>query len=137
MKRPDDPDVGAWLVKASEDLAVVAVLRERAPHLDAAICFHCQQAAEKLLKAVLVAFGDVPPRTHDLAALVEEAAARLPALADLLADATYLSPFAVLPRYPVAPAPGIEATVLVADAEARARRIERAVLALLTRPDGP
>lgn len=137
MKRLDNPDVGPWIAKAEEDLAVVAVLREHAPHLDAAICFHCQQAAEKMLKAVLVALGDAPPHTHDLAALVEQAAGRLPGLIDLLTDATYLSPFAVLPRYPVAPGPGIDPLLLVEEVEARTHRIEQAVRALLAGDERP
>jgi HEPN domain-containing protein len=33
------------------------------------VCFHAQQAAEKLLKALLVAHEDVVSRTHDLSAL--------------------------------------------------------------------
>ena len=34
-----------------------------------ACCFHAQQAAEKALKALLVARGTEPPYTHDLGAL--------------------------------------------------------------------
>jgi len=32
-------------------------------------CFHAQQAAEKALKAVVVARGEEPPHVHDLGAL--------------------------------------------------------------------
>ncbi len=35
-------------------------------------CFHCQQAAEKLVKALFVHFDRRPPRMHDLLALMEE-----------------------------------------------------------------
>jgi len=137
MKPLHDPEVAAWISKADEDMAVVVTLREHASHLDAAICFHCQQAAEKMLKALLVSLGEVPPHTHDLATLVERSAVHLPIVEDLLTDATYLSPFAVLPRYPVAPSPGIEPERLVAEVEARARRIAETIRALLSGTTAP
>ncbi len=54
MRRPDDPEVKDWLTKVAEDYRVAQLLAESAEPLDDAICFHCQQAAEKLLKALLV-----------------------------------------------------------------------------------
>ncbi|AUB83707.1 HEPN domain-containing protein [Candidatus Thiodictyon syntrophicum] len=65
MRRPDDPEVNDWLTKVAEDYRVAQLLAESAERLDDAICFHCQQAAEKLLKALLVAAGARPPRTHE------------------------------------------------------------------------
>ncbi|WP_295457247.1 HEPN domain-containing protein [uncultured Thiodictyon sp.] len=101
MRQPDDPEVNDWLQKVAEDYRVAQVLAESAEPLDDAICFHCQQAAEKLLKALLVAAGARPPRTHDL----EELASLLPSSQPLpaeIADAcAYLSELAVIPRYPV------------------------------------
>ena len=38
------------------------------PNYDA-VCFHAQQCIEKLLKAILIAEGKMPPRTHDLTVL--------------------------------------------------------------------
>ena len=35
------------------------------------ICFHCQQAAEKILKAYIAAHGDTPVKTHDLIVLIK------------------------------------------------------------------
>jgi HEPN domain-containing protein len=35
------------------------------------VCFHCQQAAEKYLKALLQEVGVVAPRTHDLEDLLD------------------------------------------------------------------
>jgi HEPN domain-containing protein len=101
MKPPDEPEVGAWLQKVAEDYRVAEMLAQSKEPLDDAICFHCQQAAEKLLKALLVAAGVKPPRTHDL----EELAALLPSSQPLpveIQDAcAYLSELAVIPRYPV------------------------------------
>ncbi|MDR2592812.1 MAG: HEPN domain-containing protein [Chitinispirillales bacterium] len=35
------------------------------------ICFHCQQAAEKILKGYIAANGDTPVKTHDLVVLIK------------------------------------------------------------------
>ena len=59
-----------WLSKSRTDLVVASVILEKGPDMDPwACCFHAQQAAEKALKAVLVARGTEPPYTHDLGAL--------------------------------------------------------------------
>ncbi len=50
------------------------------PPLLSVSAFHCQQAAEKLLKAALVRAGVRPRKTHDLTSLADEAARILPAL---------------------------------------------------------
>ena len=47
------------------------------PNFDAA-CFHAQQAVEKLMKAVLIACGEMPPRAHDLVVLNDLVARHLP-----------------------------------------------------------
>ncbi len=56
-----------WVAKAEADLATAR--REMSahdrPNFDA-VCFHAQQAVEKLMKALLVHLETVPPRTHDL-----------------------------------------------------------------------
>ena len=38
-------------------------------HLYDAVCFHSQQCVEKLMKALLIHHGIVPPRSHDLVQL--------------------------------------------------------------------
>lgn len=59
-----------WLSKARTDLALATVILEQGPDMDPWVgCFHAQQAAEKALKAVLVARRTEPPYTHDLGAL--------------------------------------------------------------------
>ena len=65
-----------WLGKARTDLAVALAVLQKGPEMEPwAACFHAQQAAEKALKAVLVAAGVEPPQVHDLRAL----RARMPA----------------------------------------------------------
>ena len=53
MRPPEDAQVAAWLAKVVEDSRVAEALAELAEPLEDAICFHCQQAAENLLKAAL------------------------------------------------------------------------------------
>lgn len=89
-----------WLAKAQNDLlnADNNLKSETVPY--DTVCFHCQQASEKLLKAYLVARGVPPPLTHDLLLLLEEI---LPYCADaetLRDDLALLMPYAVGIRYP-------------------------------------
>ena len=62
-------EAARWLYYATDDIGVIeAVLKQPAPSLLGA-AMHCQQAAEKMAKAVLIAFGNRPPRIHDLGRL--------------------------------------------------------------------
>lgn len=60
-----------WVRKAEHDLEAVRRLLavEQGCPIDVA-CFHCQQAAEKYLKALLTLEGIPAPRTHDLEQLL-------------------------------------------------------------------
>jgi HEPN domain-containing protein len=64
------------------------------------LCFHCQQAAEKYLKAVLSESGVPIPRTHDLGVLLGLAQPKLPNLLSLRRALNLLTQFAVEYRYP-------------------------------------
>lgn len=63
------------------------------------LCFHAQQAAEKALKAVLLARGVTFPRTHDLAFLVDQLPQAISIPPELI-DLPTLSKYAVQNRYP-------------------------------------
>ncbi len=70
MSSPDNPL--AWVERAEEDyITAQTILRRKTPFTDIA-CFHAQQCAEKYLKAILVARGQVFPKTHDLILLNEQ-----------------------------------------------------------------
>lgn len=99
MKSPRDQDVADWLAKAHDDLRVAELVE---PHgLVDAVGFHAQQAAEKYLKALLVARNQNVPRTHDLERLVDECRqCGIPLPAEIDEAAMFLTPFAVLSRYP-------------------------------------
>jgi hypothetical protein len=61
--------------------------------------YHCPQAAEKIVKAVLVAQGTDFPRTHDIAALVGLISASHPLKMECQ-DLAQLTLYAVAYRYP-------------------------------------
>jgi len=89
-----------WLAKARNDLlnADNNLMSKEIPY--DTVCFHCQQAAEKLLKAYLIGNGLIPPLTHDLL-LVLEKILPLNKEAEKLRDPlAILMPYAVEIRYP-------------------------------------
>jgi HEPN domain-containing protein len=61
-------EVHQWLVKALEDYHVAQheMLLPETDVVTTAVCFHCQQFVEKVLKAFLVLHQRDFPRTHDL-----------------------------------------------------------------------
>ena len=61
-----------WIEKAEEDRLVVHQLMEANSSAMGAIGFHCQQAAEKFLKAFLIFHGIEPPRTHNIEFLLKQ-----------------------------------------------------------------
>ena len=89
-----------WLRKARHDLDSARKLAaDPDPLLDTAI-YHCQQAAEKAIKGLLVLQDQRFEKTHDLRLLVTRAAAVSPDWARLLPDAELLTPYATAFRYP-------------------------------------
>ena len=59
-------EAARWLVFVDEDMRVVEVLMASHPIVVRGAAFHCQQAVEKMAKAVLVAMGADVPKIHDL-----------------------------------------------------------------------
>ena len=91
------------------------------------IGFHCQQAAEKYLKALLQEAGRPVPKTHNLDDLLTLLAPIHPILRPLRRGLRFLTRFAVDHRYP-----GKDATKLQAQAALRwANRVRTACRTLL------
>jgi len=95
-----------WLKYADDDLAGAEILlNEKIYNI---VCFHCQQAVEKLLKSIIAAYGQEIPRIHNLIrltsiceelhgdsfALDDEA---LIFLNDVYIDSRYPADFGILP----------------------------------------
>ncbi len=86
------------LEKAKVDLESARILSEHLNQMEA-IGFHCQQAVEKALKAVL-AYRDVHfPRTHDLGEILRLLVANGISFDERLNEAVKLNEFAVDMRY--------------------------------------
>jgi len=82
-----------WLVKVADDLQ----LAERAlslPPLPGGAMFHCQQAAEKALKAYLTWHDRSFRNTHNVEELRLQCADVDPSFDELVSAATVLSPYA-------------------------------------------
>src|SRR5690242_20497042 len=89
-----------WVRKAGEDIEAARSLATLAkPPRDAA-CFHCQQAAEKYLKALLQELGVAVPRTHDLEDLLDLLLPHDATLKPLRRNLAVLTRFAVEYGYP-------------------------------------
>lgn len=90
-----------WLIKGLADLATAKreIRARKEPNYDA-VCFHAQQAVEKLLKAKLVVLGREVPRTHDLAQLLGMVTDREPLWESWRTAMNELTSYAVELRYP-------------------------------------
>jgi HEPN domain-containing protein len=122
-------DTRGWLRRAAADLRGADVDLAADPPLIGDAVFHCQQAAEKALKAFL-AWHDVPFRkTHDLAEVGQQCIALDRSLEPLCRSAEGLTTFAWIFRYPGEPEePPVEDAVGVL---ALARDVYNAVLSRL------
>jgi len=100
MKPRNDPEVSAWLVKVQDDLRIAELALEQEPPIVEPACFHAQQAAEKALKAVLVAHEIEVPHTHDVVWLVRILSKEYAAAVDLREPAAVLTTYGVSTRYP-------------------------------------
>lgn len=90
-----------WILKAENDLLNVTnnLQAEQTPW--DTVCYHCQQAVEKYIKAVLVAHGQEIPRTHDLEQVYNLIQAWIPHIEEERDELRWLTTYAILSRYPV------------------------------------
>jgi|SRR5262245_7737505 len=84
---------GPWVRKAEEDVEAARLLAGHHPPLRDVVCFHCQQAAEKYLKALLLELGFIFPRTHNLERLLDLLVPYTPPLNRFRRRLAALSPF--------------------------------------------
>ncbi len=87
-----------WMRHALSDLELAQIEPKNAI-LYSDLCFHCQQAAEKAIKAVLVHNQVRFPNTHSIIYLLELLQELLD-IAPLVIEASILSDYAVSVRYP-------------------------------------
>jgi HEPN domain-containing protein len=89
-----------WLRRAKSNLerAKAGKISEGVVYED--LCFDCQQAVEKSLKALLVYRDVVFPRTHSISLLLELVADAGINIPDEIKDSVILTEYAVSTRYP-------------------------------------
>ena len=85
-----------WVRKAETDWEVAQKLAGETPPPRDIVCFHCQQAAEKYLKALLQENGLVVPKTHELADILDLLLPGNATLARLRRQADSLTQYAVV-----------------------------------------
>jgi len=93
-----------FLQKATADEALLDEVMHSDRIDDEIFGFHCQQAAEKMLKALLSQLGVDFPRTHNLRLLMDLLTDAEHPLPDELADLDILSPYGTMFRYESIPA---------------------------------
>ncbi len=91
--------VAEWMLHSSKDLESASNLL-RVDGWPTAIAFHCQQAAEKALKALLIAHEADFRKTHDLTELIDACRALPGVDVATIENADLLSAYASETRYP-------------------------------------
>jgi HEPN domain-containing protein len=97
-----DPQVVTeWVTKANEDFEFARVNLEEGKPFFSQICFHFHQAAEKYLKAFIVANDLEFKKIHDLPILLKLCTAKQSELNSIMEGCKFLNRFYVDTRYPV------------------------------------
>ena len=99
MSSPES-NFSAWLRKAEHDLLNIENNLAAKDIPWDTVCFHAQQAAEKVLKAFLVYHGRDLSKTHDLVSLLAQCVVCDAGLAALESDCRKLTSYGVAARYP-------------------------------------
>lgn len=120
-----------WLARADGDVRIAEVLLLETPDLVWGAAFHCQQALEKLAKAVLIAMCTEPPKTHDIEVLSRLVGSLRPELGERVGALARLTVWYIGPRYPNAGIDSVpeEAEVRASLGQLRELRAEIAALA--------
>ena len=98
-----DKEVMMWLQFAKTDLGVAEHLnKEYYPKPFEIICYHCQQAAEKAVKAMIIAL-DIPggiPKKHNLTFLLSQIRNYVKIPEKFFDYTDSLTPYGIAVRYP-------------------------------------
>ena len=125
-----------WIKKAEADFRGAKHLARTKPPVHDLVCFHCQQTAEKYLKALLEELGIAIAKTHELERLLTVVSSHFPTLRSVWRGLRFLTPFAVDARYPGKTAAAREAATALRWAE-RIRTAARSLLGLRERRGKP
>lgn len=99
---PNKELIREWLNKADGDYEAVLHLfkGKKSKNTYYIIAFHCQQAVEKYLKALLICHKISFPKTHDLVKLLNFIDNKDLFLSGIRSDLSALNPYAIDFRYP-------------------------------------
>ncbi len=92
-----------WIELAKTDLGVAKhLISQYYPKPLEIICYHCQQAAEKAIKAIIVAYGAQGgmPKKHNLSFLLEQMKNMIEIPEKYYDYADELTPYGIAVRYP-------------------------------------
>ncbi len=92
--------VRIWLKRARSNLQIAKAGKVFDEILYEDLCFDCEQAVEKALKALLVSIDVSFPRTHSISHLIELIEAHSIMVPDEIKDSISLTAYAVSTRYP-------------------------------------
>ncbi len=95
-----DEFIGEWIDKADHDLGSAKLIFLHIPKYFDTIAFHCQQAVEKYLKAILVFYDIDFQRTHNLVYLLDLLSRQIDIDEQTYDNAILLNEFSVQIRYP-------------------------------------
>ncbi len=93
-------EVSDWIEKADHDLGSAKIIFLHLPDYFDTIAFHCQQAVEKYVKAVLVYYNIDFQRSHDLVYLLDLLTRKIDIDEVTFRKAFTLNNFSVQIRYP-------------------------------------
>jgi HEPN domain-containing protein len=89
-----------WLDFARKDISSAKYLLNMRPAPREIICYHCEQASEKVLKGYLIQHDVEPPRTHDLRLLCKMCADFDKTFDEISQSCVTLTAYGVQSRYP-------------------------------------
>jgi HEPN domain-containing protein len=96
----NDNEIQSWIEKAEHDLGTAELTFQHKPEYYDTICFHCQQAVEKYLKAYLVHLNLEFKSKHSLVYLLDLISQQDKFSLDYYEKASKLESYAVDIRYP-------------------------------------
>jgi HEPN domain-containing protein len=90
-----------WIKKATEDFLTCKILLENEHFPASVVCFHCQQLAEKMIKAYLVKNNIEFSKTHDIVLLIDKyCIPEKQNFTEIREECLLLTDYDILPRYP-------------------------------------
>jgi HEPN domain-containing protein len=92
--------ISSWMNKAEKDLLTAKHELSFSDVVTESVCFHCQQAVEKYLKAYLVFLGIPFTKTHEIGELISKCENKDKEISEFKEEADKLTDYAIEIRYP-------------------------------------